>query len=222
MKIIKRNLVLDVINQEQYLDEQLNKIERAARICYNSLCSQTKAARSAFIKGVIKSGHESVLEHATISFIVDTDRGTSHQLVRHRLASYSQASTRYIDYTKEKHGNEISIILDSLTNNEKVIRQAQTAENTYKELIAAGTKPEDARAILPTCLATKIYVTMNFRELRHFLKLRLDTHAQTGIRIMAVQLVRALNTFDMQCYPILFDLEALYNEAVMSLMEEIY
>lgn len=204
----------------------LANIETAARLCYAAKCSTDNSIRDKFIRGLIARGHESVIEHGNISFIVNTDRASANQLVRHRLASYTQASLRYIDYTKESNGG-LSFVLDKKQKTDDVITMLKQISNTYKQLITTGMAPENARVILPMCTYTKIFVTMNFREIRNFLKLRLDTHAQTGIRIMAVQIYNLINSVkvsaaDDYVNPILTDLKKLYDKAVVSLSDEFY
>ena len=167
-------------------------IEKAGRTCYRSEPSGD-GSHIPFINMIINRGHESVLEHASATFRIITDRGTSHQIVRHRLASYSQESTRYCNYTKDKFDNQICCVIPREVVNSNTIedyyKQLQCLENsikiaeeTYFKLISGGVKPEVARSILPTCLKTEIVMTANFREWRHFLKERMSPAAQSDIR----------------------------------------
>ncbi len=150
-------------------------IEIAGRTCYQGSAAPDTAA--GFVKMIMENGHESVLEHAvmTVRFVVD--RGVSHELVRHRLASYSQESTRYCNYSKGKFGNEITVIEPFYLNPEhdeyEVWKTScQVAENAYMDLLDYGKTPEEARAVLPTSLKTDVVMTANMREWRHFFRLR--------------------------------------------------
>lgn len=149
-------------------------IETCGRVCYRS---ESKGSSGAFVKKLIQSGHESVIEHASATFLILCDRGVSHEIVRHRLASYSQESTRYVKY------DDMEVILPSNTQKEfKESSALYFCEQAYKHMIEHGLKPQIARAILPTCLATRIMVTANFREWRHIIKLRTSSAAHPQIR----------------------------------------
>lgn len=176
----------------------LHKIEYACRTCYRSEDKITDTSAEQLIRNCIKRGHESVLEHASISFEIICDRGVSHELVRHRMASYSQESTRYCNYTKDKFNNELEFVLpwwtcesEDLGEREKSLwwdilnELCFNAEEAYKALIANGATPDVARSVLPNCLRTKVVMTMNIRELRHFLRLRLSKAAHPDIRYIA-------------------------------------
>ena len=107
MRVIEPQVeILDEINGE----EMLRKIERAGRVCYKSEERITPDSAKAFIRNILKSGHESVIEHEKISVRIICDRGVTHEIVRHRMASYSQESTRYCNYSKDKFGNELTFI----------------------------------------------------------------------------------------------------------------
>jgi len=163
--------------------EILRKIERIGRVCYKSEDKITDGSAERFVRSIIKSGHESVIEHQSISVKVICDRGVSHEIVRHRLASYSQESTRYCNYTGKKFGGEISFI-DIRTGFKWDIPgedwykwrlwcdAMRMAEYYYEKLIEVGAKPEEARSVLPNSTKTEIVMTMNIREWRHFLRLR--------------------------------------------------
>jgi len=164
-------------------------IEQAGRICYKSEELTTNDSARNFIKRVIKSGHESVLEHASASFRIITNRFTTHQIVRHRLFSYSQESQRYCNYSKGKFNEEITFVRPvDLGEGKKYsiwCQSMQNAENAYKEFIAAGGKAEQARSVLPSSCKTEIVMTGNFRSWKHFLSLRMDSHAQADVRFIA-------------------------------------
>jgi thymidylate synthase (FAD) len=142
-----------------------------------------------FIQMLLKRGHESVLEHASASLCLICDRGISNELVRHRLASYSQESTRYCNYGKK---NEITVIrpsgISSTTDLDIYniwVEACDEAETGYLALLAKGVSPQVARSVLPTCLKTEVVMTANFREWRHFLKLRLSPAAHPDMRELA-------------------------------------
>lgn len=141
-----------------------------------------------FIRRIIKRGHESVLEHASASFRIVTDRGVTHELVRHRLASYSQESTRYCNYADGKFDGEITVVKPSTISDkarptwELAVKEA---ERSYLEMIRVGEPAQVARSVLPTCLKAEIVMTANFREWRHFLKLRLEPAAHPDMRVVA-------------------------------------
>ena len=157
--------------------EALAAVEFAARTCYKSELSSNAADAERFIRSVIKRGHESVLEHYSVTVRFICDRGVSHELVRHRLASISQESSRFCNYSSGKFGNEIAVIkphdIEAGTVPYVVWKLAcKEAERVYLHLLACGIKPETARSVLPTSLKTEVVMTANLREWRHFLKLR--------------------------------------------------
>lgn len=150
-------------------------LERAARTCYKPEDKITVGSASKMVASLIKSGHHAMLEHACASVHVVTDRGVSHEIVRHRIASYAQESTRFVDYAKGKYDREISVV-KPLGMSEDQFADWQTAclvaEKYYFRLRDLGAPPEVARDVLPTCLKTELVITMNFRERRHFFSLR--------------------------------------------------
>lgn len=162
-------------------------IETAGRICYDS---KKKGAPENFIARIIASGHESVVEHGAASFLVSgISRACSHQYVRHRLASYSQRSQRYVLEDNASFVTPESIEKAGHKNGYNIhafYREfLQRAAGVYKILVDAGIPKEDARYVLPNACCTEMIITMNFRELRHFLKLRTSTKAQWEIREVA-------------------------------------
>lgn len=164
--------------------DALSVVEKAGRTCYKSEDRITPESAVNFVRNVIKSGHESVIEHAVASFRIICDRGVTHELVRHRLASYSQESTRYCNYSKDKFGGHIQLIHPKeLTDEQKERREVHfnSVQRLYNQEISEGVKPQLARGILPTCLKTEIVCTMNFREWRHALKLRTSPSAHPQI-----------------------------------------
>jgi thymidylate synthase (FAD) len=171
-------------------------IEEAGRCCYKSESSITRDSANKFIDMIMKRGHHSVIEHAYATFRIVTDRGITHEIVRHRLASYSQESTRYCNYGKEKFGKEISVIEPSGFTEEQRgwwFAAMLKAERYYFDLLEAGCKPQTARSVLPTCLKTEIVMTCNFREWLHFLTLRLAPAAHPDMRHIAYQIWFFLN-----------------------------
>ncbi|MBR2519844.1 MAG: FAD-dependent thymidylate synthase [Selenomonadaceae bacterium] len=177
----------------------MKKIERAGRVCYKSEANITDDSAEKFIRGIIKRGHESVIEHASVSFKIICDRGVTHELVRHRIgASFSQESTRFCDYSAGKFGGELTFIKPCFWSEDDENFQLWRAttellEKNYLAMRANGAKPEEARSILPNSLKTEIFVTMNLRELRHFLKLRTDTKAHPQMRQVALKIFDILN-----------------------------
>ncbi len=162
----------------------LQVIEAAGRVCYKSENNISNNSATDFIGKIIKRGHESVIEHASAAFKIITDRGITHEIVRHRIASFSQESTRYCNYSKDKFDNEISVIEPPEMNDatrKSWVTACQTAETEYFKMLAAGATPQIARSVLPTCLKSEIIMTCNFREWRHFLKLRLANGAHPQI-----------------------------------------
>jgi len=148
-------------------------MEEAGRTCRKSDCGVGTAAK--FIRGLFKSGHHTILEHAVASFRVTCSRGVSHEFVRHRLMVFSQESTRYCDYTKDKHDNEIKVICPPFDNDEDredFIASCEESERRYQKMRARGCKPELARSVLPTDLKTEFVVTANLREWCLFLRQR--------------------------------------------------
>lgn len=175
----------------------MQKLERAGRVCYKSEGNIKADSAEKFIRAIIKRGHESVIEHATVSFKIICDRGVTHELVRHRLASYSQESSRFCDYSAGKFGGELTFIKPCFWSDDDenfLLWKATMAqlEKTYLAMRASGAKPEEARSILPNSLKTEIFVTMNLRELRHFLKLRTAKAAHPQMREVALKIYQIL------------------------------
>ena len=156
---------------------ELQDIEKIARTCYKSEHLITEGSAEKFVKGLIQRNHEAMLEHSVLSVRFVCDRGVSHEIVRHRLASFGQESTRYCNYSKDKFGGEITFIkplfFEEGTPNYELWRNAcSVAEQTYFKLIEAGASPQEARSVLPNSLKTEIVMTANYREWRHFFNLR--------------------------------------------------
>lgn len=187
-------------------DQLLKNIESYGRVCYKSEANITSTSAQSFIKKILESGHESVVEHSSITVKITCDRGVTHEIVRHRIASYSQESTRYCNYSKDKFGKELTFIRPCFWNeNEDTYvvwkDQMQAVENSYLRLIDIGATPEEARSILPNSLKTEIIVTMNLREWRHFFKLRTSKRAHPQMREIAVELLSEMQ----KLIPVIFD-----------------
>lgn len=186
--------------------EILKKIERAARVCYKSEGKIQEGSAEKFLKAILNRGHESVLEHEKITVTVVCDRGVSHEIVRHRIASYSQESTRYCNYSDNKFGNELTVIKPCFwnENDEKYAiwkKQIEEIEKAYIRLIQLGATPQEARSILPNSLKTEIVITMNIREWRHFFKLRTAEVAHPQMKEIARVMLEEFK----KKVPVLFD-----------------
>lgn len=187
MKIIEPYYeILDELNGR----EILKKIERIGRVCYKSEDLITDDSAERFVGNILKRGHESVIEHEKISVKMVCDRGVTHEIVRHRVASYSQESTRYCNYQKDKFGNELTFIKpvfwkEDSPEYELWAQTMQNIETQYMQLVALGATAQEARSILPNSLKTELVVTMNLREWRHFFRLRTAAAAHPQMREIA-------------------------------------
>jgi len=188
-------------------DKILRNLEKIGRISYKSENLITEDSAKKFIKKIIENKHEAVIEHENISIKVITDRGVSHEIVRHRIASYIQESTRFCNYSKEKFGNEIVYIKPvDFELLKKDIKLLQTIEQHYLERLKDGLTPQQARYFLPNGLKTEIVITMNLREWRHFFKLRTAKAAHPQMRYMAKNILCKLNELVMVIFEDLGDL----------------
>lgn len=185
MKIIKANAwIEDEINGMDIL----KKIEKAGRVCYKSEDRITEDSAIRFVKNILNRGHESVIEHISVTARFICDRGVTHEIVRHRIASYSQESTRYVNYGNEK--NELTFIKpcfwEENSSNLSIWKASMKAvEQDYLTLLELGSTPQEARSVLPNSTKTEIVVTMNLREWRHFFKLRTSKAAHPQMREVA-------------------------------------
>jgi len=179
-----------IIEQPRSFIGVCRNLELYGRVAYKSEDMITPLSAEKFLKGLIKSGHESVLEHESISVRFICDRGVTHELVRHRLAAYTQESTRYCNYSKlgmqvirpcfwEAGSPEYTTWLTTM----------QHAERAYNLLISNGASPQEARSILPNSLKTEIVATMNIREWRHVLRLRTSPAAHPQMRQVMTMLL---------------------------------
>jgi thymidylate synthase (FAD) len=203
MKVIEPSFyIADDINEA----EVLKRIEAAGRLCYKSEDKITSDSCRSFVKSIIKRGHESVIEHEKITVVFICDRGISHEIVRHRIASYSMESTRYCNYANEKFGNELTFIRPYFWDTDSELyrlweEQMRSAESAYLKMIEMGATPQEARCILPTSLKTEIATTMNMRSWRHFLTLRTNTASHPQMREIAIPLLAKFK----EILPAIFD-----------------
>lgn len=200
--------------------EELKHIEKIGRVCYKSEGKITEDGESAkkFVKMLIDRGHEAMIEHSSLSVKFVVDRGVSHELVRHRIASFAQESTRYVNYSLDKFGNEINVIdikdginLDNKMKNmeaetiELIIGEwllaMEDAERHYMKMIELGATPQIARSVLPNSTKTEITITADYREWRNFFKLRVPNTAHPQMRQVTIPLLKELKNR----LPIIFD-----------------
>lgn len=200
--------------------EELKHIEKIGRVCYKSEGKITEDGESAkkFVKMLIDRGHEAMIEHSSLSVKFVVDRGVSHELVRHRIASFAQESTRYVNYSLEKFGNEINVIdihdginLDNKMKNmdsdtilaimNEWCLAMEDAEKHYMKMIELGATPQIARSVLPNSTKTEITISANYREWRNFFKLRVPNTAHPQMREVTIPLLKDLK----RRLPIIFD-----------------
>ena len=177
MKVIQQSyeILTDLSNP---IETILKPIERAGRICYKSENNITDDSCLTFCKNILNRGHEAVIEHSQLSVRFTVDRAIANELVRHRIASYCQESTRYVNYSKDKFGNEIKVIepedllpRDSTDYNIWWM-SCKNAEEAYMAMLSNNVKPEIARNVLPLSTETEIIMTANIREWRSVLRIR--------------------------------------------------
>ena len=166
----------------------LRTIEHCGRVAYASWGLETEESAGKFVRMLISRGHESPLEHASITLFVVCDRATAQQLTRHRFTSFTMESQRYNNYSRDKFDNQICVIdpkYKNPFNYEIWLAQMESAAHAYFALLNGGAPPEDARAVLPNAAACTLAMTTNIREWRQILKIRLDPAAQHNIRELA-------------------------------------
>ena len=184
----------------------LERLEECGRVCYKSEDKIAEGSAETFLANIIKRGHEAVLEHCSLSVRFICDRGVSHELVRHRMASYCQESTRYCNYSKGQFDGEITVIepcfLEKGTRGYQLwANSCKESENTYFKMLDWGLTPQEARSVLPNSLKTEVVMTANIREWRHFLKLRTARAAHPQMRELASVLLGMVKSK----IPVLFD-----------------
>lgn len=184
----------------------LKMLEAVGRTCYKSEDKIHEGSAEKFISNIVKRGHEAVIEHYNITVKFICDRGVTHEIVRHRLASYCQESTRYCNYANDKFNGEITVIkpmfLEVGTDGWELWHDAcAMAERFYFDLLDFGCTPQEARAVLPNSLKTELVMTANIREFRHFFNLRCSKAAHPQMREVANMLLREFK----ERIPVLFD-----------------
>lgn len=178
----------------------VKKIERHARVAYKSEGKISESSYIPFLTTVINRGHESVLEHSSFTAVFTIDRGISHELVRHRVASPTQESTRYCNYSNDRFGNEISVINPFffmerdpyalyVPKYELWEDACRGAERAYFALLDKGASPQEARSVLPNSLKTEVALTANIREWRHIFKLRCSSLAHPQMQQVMIPLL---------------------------------
>ena len=192
--------------------EELQHIEKIGRVCYKSEDKISEDGESAekFIKMLIDRGHEAIIEHSSLSVKFIVDRGVSHELVRHRIASFAQESTRYCNYSTDKFDNGLTFIRPFFFTEgsgaySDWLFAMGVAERTYLEILTEGATPQEARSVLPNSTKTEITITANYREWRNFFKLRTAKAAHPQMREVTIPLLSELK----QKLPVIFnDIEA--------------
>lgn len=227
MRLIKPKVkILDKLDGQAIL----KRIEEVARTCYKSEDKTTEDSAAKLVRRLIESKHEAMLEFIDITVKFTTDRAIANELVRHRLASYAQESTRYCNYTKDKFGNELTFIIpswldlpegkytwwdgdwvdvsklkillpDDEGNTSSWLHALQDTETTYNRLINGEWTAQQARCVLPLCTKTEINMKANLREWRHFFKLRCSTAAHPDMRVLALDLLKQFH----EQIPVIFD-----------------
>ncbi|MDO5012257.1 MAG: FAD-dependent thymidylate synthase [Pseudomonadota bacterium] len=203
MKIIEPSV--EFVNAPDY-QTLMKTIEAAGRTCYKSEDLIKDGSAEEMVRKFLSWGHESPIEHASVTVRIICDRGVSHEIVRHRLASYSQESTRYCNYSKDKFGREIMVIRPCTicedTDAYRIWKRCcENSELAYFDMLDAGCTPQEARSVLPNSLKTEVVMTANMREWRHFFKLRTTKGAHPDMRKVALML---LDKFE-EKYPAFFD-----------------
>lgn len=206
-------------------EKMLRLIEQAGRVCYKSEDKITETSHYDFVKKAIVMGHHSIIEHANVSVRIITDRGVTHEIVRHRLASYSQESTRYCNYSQGKFGGELTVILPvwfygigdieqkehtvlltdeelQTKNSYQIWEQSMSqSEKKYIDLLSCKQSAQQARAVLPNSLKTEIIMTCNVREWRHFFTLRCSNKAHPQMQEIAKSMLAGFR----EKIPVIFD-----------------
>jgi thymidylate synthase (FAD) len=176
-------------------ENALGLLEAAGRTCYKSEDLITPVSASNFVQRIVNSGHLSVIEHVSVTVRLLCDRGITHELVRHRLAAYSQESTRYANYSQDKFGNELTFIAPLFWAPDSAIygrwaAAMEAAEETYLYLLKEGALPQEARSVLPNSLKTEIVMSANLREWLHVFKMRCQQSAHPQAREIMLPLLR--------------------------------
>lgn len=205
---------MEIVEQLHKIETPINReevyksIELAGRTAYKSEDKITADSAGKFIKGIRKRGHESVLEHFNITVRFITDRGVTHEIVRHRLVAYTQESTRYCNYYKKGMQVIKPVFWTDKTPYGRDINALKEwkgfmleCEKAYNYLVGIGCTPQEARSVLPNSLKTEIVCTANIREWRHILRLRTNKAAHPQMRALMIPLLRELQ----EKLPVLFE-----------------
>jgi thymidylate synthase (FAD) len=214
MRIVKPQS--QILQMPNYSDS-LRLVEFAGRTCYKSIAGEKDEDAETFIRGIIKKGHLSVIEHAGASVHFIMDRGITHEIVRHRLCSFSQESTRYCNYSKKKFDKEITVIeslFHTIQSNDSAevirakkrrrkswVKGMEAAESYYFEQLELGASAQEARGLLPVDLKAEIVVTCNFRQWREVFTQRISKFAHPKMRQLMCPLLEEFK--DMQ--PVFFE-----------------
>jgi len=187
-------------------DTIYKRIELVGRTCYKSEDKITAESAPKFLQMLLKRGHEAMIEFSDIIVKFICDRGVSHEIVRHRLCSFAQESTRFCNYSKDKSDNQITVIRPPFWDNYSVsynnwLASCEKAERAYLDLLISGASPQEARSVLPNSLKTEIVVKANLREWRWFFKKRADVAAHPQMRQIVLPLLKEFKTR----LPIVFD-----------------
>jgi len=184
-------------------------IAAAMRNCYRAELNAMPATDEEMVEKAMKRGHLSIIEFVDVTANIICDRGVTHELVRHRLCSFAQESTRYCNYSGEKFGRELTFIYPSWTKEPAAMdslkyaiweNSMRTAESRYLEMLDAGASPQEARSVLPNSLATKIAIKANLREWIHIFKMRCDLPAHPDMRQTMMPLLKSM----LDLYPSVF------------------
>ena len=217
MRVLKAGY--EIINKDSINGvEILKTIEKVGRTCYKSEDKITEDSAVKFVRNLINRGHEAMIEFANITVKFTCDRGVSHEIVRHRVSSFAQESTRYCSYNKDKFNSSVSYIdinegikLDTKMKNMDEVNLAlifnewllacKESENHYLKMLELGATPQIARSVLNNSTKTEINMSANLREWRHFFKLRVDKPAHPQMREITIPLLLELN----ELIPVVFE-----------------
>jgi thymidylate synthase (FAD) len=197
-KIVKAG-VLDIIGLEDPASV-VRAVEHCGRIAYMTWDKEAPGSAEKFVQMIVKLGHESVLEHKSVTAILLCDRATAQQITRHRIASFTMQSQRYCNFASDRFEGEVTFVDPEFYHKEKDAAHAvwldhvKKCEEVYMSLVKAGCPAEDARSVLPNSAACAIAVTANLREWRHIFKLRTEAHAQHNIRHLMEDLLNRFVT----------------------------
>lgn len=184
-------------------DVTLKRIEQIARTCYKSEGAIKPGSDAKMVAMLCKNHHYAMIEHISLSCKFITDRGVGNEIVRHRIASYAQESTRYCNYSKDKFDNQITVIEHGYTGKKREIWEASCKQDeiAYFSMLDAGATPEEARDVLPLCLKTETVCTWNLREWHEVLRLRTAKDAHPAIRKLMIPVLHELQ----EVYPEIFN-----------------